>query len=156
MTMGSGSRIDSDAIIDSVHIFETRLDECVQRTRYRNSNGGPYDEVPISVREARLTVAPGILQRGGYFDIQWWCNGDYKYHYEEDGLQFRFGREEDNQGTDDPVEHFHPPADPGQHRQSCIASGHPPELVTLAVIANWVPAARRNDPDLLNDRSNPP
>lgn len=156
MTMGAGSGIDSNAIIHSVGIFEARLRDCVHRTRYRNANDGQYDEAPISVREARLTIAPGILQDGGYFDIQWWCNGDYKYHYQETGLQFRFEREVDNQNTSSPVNHFHPPNNPNQHLPSCIPPSHPPELVTLAVIANWLPAAQQEDPSLLNNQNNPP
>lgn len=156
MTMGGGSGIDSDAILDSVSIFEDTLEDCVYRVRYRNSKNGQYDEVPISVREARLTITPGILQDGGYFDIQWWCNGDYKYHYQETDLQFRFGREYDNQGSEIPITHFHPPEDPNQHLESCIPSEHPPELVTRAVIANWYPAARDGDPSLLNEQNNPP
>lgn len=156
MVMGSGSRIDQEAIIDSVNIFVDRLDDCVRAVTFRNTKGGPYEDDMTSPREARLTVVPGIHQDGGYFDIQWWQNGDYKFHYQENGLQFRFGREADNQGSSRPVRHFHPPSDPSRHEQSCIGSNHPPERVSLAVIANWLPAVRQSDPGVLNSQSNPP
>lgn len=156
MVMGSGSLIDQDAIISAANVFQDRLGDCVQQVRYKNSRDGPYEKSVTAPREARLTISPGIHQKGGYFDIQWWRNGDYKYHYQEEGLEFRFGREADNASTDDPVRHFHPPSDPDQHLPSCIGSGHPPERVTLAVIVCWLTAAKENDPDLLNSQSNPP
>lgn len=156
MVMGSGSAIDQDAIIDSVNVFLDRLADCVGAVRYRNTNDGGYVKTPISPRAARVTVSPGIQQQGGTFDIQWWENGDYKYHYQERGLQFRFGREADNEGTGKPVRHFHPPSDPSRHRQSCIGPDHPPERVTLAVIANWLPAVKQSDASVLNARRNPP
>lgn len=156
MVMGSGSAIDFDSIISSINIFKNRLGQCVVKTEFRNTRSGAYEKRPITPREARLTVAPGIQQIGGFFDIQWWSNGDYKYHYQEENLQFRFDREEDNKDTDKPIVHFHPPADVNRHDPSCISSGHPPERVTLAVIANWFPAAEKNDPSILNSVSNPP
>lgn len=156
MTMGRGSRIDSRAILDAVSVFERRLDECVAQDSYRNAGGRQFDEVPVSVRAARLTITPGIRQTGGYVDVQWWENGDYRYHYQEDGLQFRFGREIDNEDANQPVHHFHPPNDPSAHQASEIPPGHGPELVTLAVIANWHAAAQRSDPRLLNAIPNPP
>jgi len=136
--------------------IESRLDDCIVRVRYRNANDEQFGEVPVSVREARLTITPGIRRRGGYCDVQWWENGDYKYHYQEDGLQFRFGREQDDAATDRPVNHFHPPNAPSHHRASTISAVYGPELVTLAVVANWYEAASRNDPDRLNTIPNPP
>lgn len=156
MAMGSGSPIDQDAIISAANMFQDRLGDCVQQVKYKNSRDGPYEESVIAPREARVTISPGIHQKGVCFDIQWWRNGDYKYHYREEGLEFRFGREADNESTDNPVRHFHPPSDPSQHQVSCIGSGHPPERVTLAVIACWLPAAKENNPDHLNSQSNPP
>lgn len=156
MTMGGGSGIDSRAIRDSVRTFERRLGDCISQVGYRNSNDGQYDEVPVSPREARLTIAPGVQSNGGYFDVRWWQNGDYKYHYEEDGLLFRFGREVANRDLSKPVNHFHPPSDPAQHSPSCIPPDHEPELVTLAVIANWYVAAQEGDPERLNTLTNPP
>lgn len=156
MTMGSGSPIEQNAIISAINVFQDRLEDCVQQVQYKNSRDGPYEESIIAPREARVTISPGINQMGGYFDIQWWENGDYKYHYQEDGLEFRFGREADNENTDNPVRHFHPPSDPSQHLSSCIDSGHPPERVTLAVISCWYTAATESDPDLLNSQDNPP
>lgn len=156
MTMGGGGAIDPDAILDAVAVFERRLDECIHRVRFRNSRHAQYDDVPISVREARVTLVPGIHQDGAFVDVQWWQNGDYKYHYREAELQFRFDREQDTESTAVPVAHFHPPDTPDQHRASCIPSEHPVELVTLAVIANWLSAARQNDPSVVNALSDPP
>jgi hypothetical protein len=156
MAMGSGSPIDQDAILSAANVFQDRLGDCVYEVQFKNTRHGPYEADPISPREVRITVSPGIHQKGGYFDIQWWQNGDYKYHYRENGLEFRFGREEDNVSTSDPVRHFHPPSNPSQHLQSCIGPGHPPERVTLAVIACWFAAAKNGDPSLLNSQNNPP
>lgn len=156
MTMGSGGPIDQDAIVASASVFQDRVGDCVQRVRYKNSRDGPYEATLVSAHEARLTVSPGIHQRGGYFDIKWWENGDYRYHYQEQGLEFRFGREADNEDTALPVNHFHPPSDPSRHVRSCIDDGHPPERVTLAVTACWLPAVRESDPSVLNDQQNPP
>jgi hypothetical protein len=156
MTMGSGSPIDHDAIRAAVTVFQKRLVDCVQTVRYKNSRTGSYVTSPISPREARVTISPGITQKGGYFDIQWWQNGDYKYHYREQDLEFRFGCEADNATTSYPVRHFHPPSDPSQHHPSCIGPDHPPERVTLAVIACWFAAAEAGDPSLLNSQTNPP
>lgn len=156
MVMGSGTPFDRDAILAAANVFQDRLGDCVRAVRFANSRTGPYEAVPVSPREARITISPGIRRQGGYFDVQWWRNGDYKYHYREDGLEFRFGREADNAGTDAPVRHFHPPEDPTGHLQSCISSGHPPERVTLAVIACWFAAAKNGDPSLLNSQHDPP
>ena len=154
--MGSGEPVDADAIIAAAGAMESRLGALVHEVRYRNTQDGTYETAPLTPREARLTVAPGIEQDGGYFDIQWWTNGDYKYHYGERGLEFRFGREADNTGTDRPVHHFHPPGGLDEHRPSCIASGHPPELVTIAVGSTWLAAVRESDPSRLNDGDNLP
>lgn len=156
MAMGSGSPIDEDTIISAVNVFQGRLGDCVQEVRFKNSRNGAYEEAMITPWEARLTISPGIHEKGGYFDIQWWRNGDYKYHYREDGLEFRFGREADNASTNDPVRHFHPPSNPSQHVPSCIGPGHPPERVTLAVISCWLAAVKDSDPKLLNSQRNPP
>lgn len=154
--MGSGSRLDRDAIVTAANVFQNRLGNCVQQVRYRNTRAGPYEESLITPREVRVTISPGIQQKGGYFDIQWWQNGDYKYHFREEGLEFRFGREADNASTGKPVRHFHPPGDPSRHDPSCIGPGHPPERVTLAVIACWHAAAKENDPSVVNSQTNPP
>lgn len=156
MVMGSGSPIDQDSIVSAANVFRNRLGDCVRDVQYRNTRDGPYEANPITPREGRITVSPGIRQRGGYFDVQWWDNGDYKYHYREDGLEFRFGREADNTSTDDPVRHFHPLDDPSRHESSCISPDHPPERVTLAVIACWFAAAQSGDPSVLNSQNNPP
>lgn len=154
--MGSGSPLDQQAIRDSANVFLNKLGDCIQAVKFRNTRNEVYESKPITPREARLTIAPGICQNGGYFDVQWWQNGDYKYHYQEDGLQFRFGREEDNKNTNKPIHHYHPPGNPAKHLPSCIDPGHPPKRVTLAVIVCWLTAAKENDPTLINSQTNPP
>lgn len=150
MVMGNGSPLDSEAIHASVNTIANQLGDGFITARYRHTQHGLFTEKQGRVREARVTVAPGIHQDGGYFDIQWWENGDYKYHYREDGLEFRFGREEANRNTTDPVLHFHPPMDPSRHEQSCIGLEQPPERVTLAVLASWWAAVRAGDESRLN------
>ena len=156
MVMGSGTPVDTDALLAAVSTFESRLGQVVHEIRYRNSQVGSFETVPTTPREARITVAPGITQPGGYFDIQWWVNGDYKYHYREQGLEFRFGREADNAETDQPIRHFHPPRDLDQHRSSCIDVSQQPELVSIAVGTTWYVAGKDNDPSRLNDQNNLP
>jgi len=156
MVMGSGEPVDSEAIIAAVSAFQSRLGNVVHEVQYRNTRDGPYEPSPLTPREARLTVAPGIHQDGGYFDMQWWTNGDYKYHYRERDLKFRFGREADNADTDKPVRHFHPPDSLDEHRLSCIADGNPPELVTIAVGSTWFAAVKESDPSRLNQGDNLP
>lgn len=71
--------------------------------RDRNSRSGPLEREVVTPREVPIAVAPGTEARGGYFDVCWSENGDYRYHYLEDGIQFRFDREAENAGTDYPV-----------------------------------------------------
>ena len=93
MGMGNGSPIDSDAIDESVEQIRRQLGKGVAKVRFRYRKGQPFKQRKgEDLRAARVTVTPGIHERGGYFDIQWWENGDYKYHYREDGLEVRFGR----------------------------------------------------------------
>lgn len=150
MGMGNGSALDADSIETSVAILRRQLGKGVHTVQYKHTQGGRFEERDGRPREARVTVTPGIHQPGGYFDIQWWENGDYKYHYREEGLAFRFGREEANENTEKPVRHFHPPENRTEHRPSCITAGHPPERVTLAVLATWWAAVKAGDESLLN------
>ncbi|WP_174182925.1 hypothetical protein [Halococcoides cellulosivorans] len=150
MVMGRGTPLDGDAIVAAVSAIERRLGDCVHDVAYRNTRDGPYETACLTPREARLTLVPGIDQRGGYLDVQWWENGDYKYHYREEGLTFRFGREEANAETDDPIRHFHPPDDRSAHEPSAIAVTTP-ERVSIAVGTAWISAVRTGDPDRLND-----
>lgn len=150
MVMGNGSPIDAAAIDASVETMRRRLGSGVAAVKYKHTQDGQFEERDGRPREARVTVTPGIHQRGGYFDIQWWENGDYKYHYREDGLEFRFGREEANESTENPVRHFHPPENPDEHRPSRIENDHPSERVTIAVLATWWAAVKHADEGFLN------
>lgn len=154
--MGNGSEIDADSIDVSVETLRKQLDNGVVRVQYKHTQGGQFGTRNGSPREARVTVTPGINQSGGYFDIQWWENGDYKYHYREEGLEFRFGREAANAGSSQPVRHFHPPEDISKHNPSCISDGHPPERVTLAVLASWWAAVKEGDEAVLNTQNGLP
>lgn len=156
MEMGNGSPLDSEAILISVNTIANQFDEGFLEARFRHTQHGEFTEKRGRVREARVTVAPGIHQDGGYLDIQWWENGDYKYHYRENGLELWFGREASNLNTDHPVRHFHPPTDPSCHEQSYIDAEHPPERVTLAVLATWWTAVEAGDERVLNRQSGLP
>lgn len=155
MTLGDGSPLDPDATVRAVNTFADQLGACLQAVRYRNTRDGGYEETPRRPREARLTVAPGITAAGGYFDVAWWENGDYKYHYREEGIQFRFGREAAKRGTDVPVRHFHPPNDLDSHEPSRIG-GRTPELTTIGVVTTWFAAVAADDPTVVNDQSGLP
>ncbi|MFQ3319507.1 MAG: hypothetical protein ACI8UR_001904 [Natronomonas sp.] len=157
MGMGNGSPIDSEAIDESVEQMRKQLDKGVVNVRFRYQKDQPFKQRKgENPREARATVTPGIHQRGGYFDTQWWGNGDYKYHYREKGLEFRFGREAANESTNKPVRHFHPPSNLDEHRQSCIGIERPPELVTIAVLKTWWEAVENGDEGLVNAQNGLP
>ncbi|WP_248516276.1 hypothetical protein [Salinarchaeum laminariae] len=157
MGMGNGSPIDSEAIDESVEQMRQQLGRGVVEVRFRYRKGHPFTtRNGEDVRAARVTVTPGIHERGGYFDIQWWENGDYKYHYREDGLEFRFGREAANEPTDKPERHFHPPDTLEAHQQSCIGVDQPPKLVTIAVLKTWWTAVENGDGNLVNAQNGLP
>ncbi|SDZ98645.1 hypothetical protein SAMN04488065_1565 [Haloplanus vescus] len=157
MGLGNGSPIDSDAIDESVERMRRQLDTGVFEVQFQYQKGEPFSPRRDGThRAARVTVMPGIHQRGGYFDIQWWQNGDYKYHYREKGLEFRFRREEVNQSTKKPVQHFHPPDDLDKHRKSCIEVEQPPSLVTIAVLKTWWEAVKNSDENVVNAQNGLP
>ncbi|MFD1597495.1 hypothetical protein [Halobellus rarus] len=157
MGMGNGSPIDSEAIDESVEQMRHQLGTGVVNVRFRYQKGHPYTQREgKDLRAARVTVTPGIHKQGGYFDIQWWENGDYKYHYREDGLEFRFGREAANETTNKPVHHFHPPRNLDAHTQSCIGIEQPPKLVTIAVLKTWWTAVENGDRNLVNAQNDLP
>jgi len=157
MGMGNGSPIDSEAIDESVDQMCQQLGNGVVTVRFRYQKGHPFTQRDgEDLRAARVTVTPGIHGRGGYFDIQWWENGDYKYHYREDGLEFRFGREAANETTKKPVRHFHPPSNLDAHTQSSIGIEQPPTLVTIAVLKTWWTAVQNGDESLVNAQNGLP
>jgi hypothetical protein len=156
MVLGNGTTLDPDAILVSVNTAADQLGRGFLRAQYKNTRHGSHEDLPFRPREARITVQPGINQEAGYFDIQWWANGDYKYHCREQGLEFRFGCEQANESTTHPVYHFHPPNDGDTHVQSCIGANHPPERVTRAVLATWWAAVRSGDEAVLNTQDGLP
>ena len=157
MGMGNGSPIDSEAIDESVEQMRRQLGKGVIEVRFRYQKGHPFEhrkgEDP---RAARVTITPGIHEPGGYFDVQWWENGDYRYHYREERLEFRFGREAANKTTNKPVRHFHPPGNLNAHKQSCIGIEQPPKRVTIAVLKTWWTAVENGDEDLVNAQNGLP
>ena len=157
MGMGNGSPVDSEAIDESVEQMRQQLGKGVVKVRFRYRKGHPFTQRNgKDIRAARVTVTPGIHRRGGYFDIQWWENGDYKYHYREEGLEFRFGREAANETTSKPVRHFHPPRNLDAHTQSCIGVEQPPKLVTIAVLKTWWTAVKTGDENVVNAQNGLP
>ncbi len=151
MGMGNGSLIDSDAIDEGVNQMRRQLGNGIVDVKFQYQNGHSFTQRNgDDIRAARVTVAPGIHGQGGYFDIQWWENEDYKYHYREKELEFRFGREATNEATDKPVRHFHPPNTRNAHKQSCIGVDYPPALVTIAVLKTWWTAVENGNRDLVN------
>ncbi len=157
MGIGNGSPVDSEAIDESVEQMRQQLGKGVVTVRFRYQKGHPFTQRNgKDIRAARVTVTPGIHRRGGYFDIQWWENGDYKYHYREEGLEFRFGREAANETTSKPVRHFHPPRNLDAHMQSCIEVEQPPKLVTIAVLKTWWTAVKTGDENVVNAQNGLP
>ena len=136
--------IDWDALRAVEGVFRDRLDGVVTNVEYVPSAIDPV--------ELRLTLAVGFEADHCRFDVQWWTNHGYKYHYSEADLEFRFGWEIRPAYPD---KHFHPPENPAGHRESCITHEEP-ELVTLAVIKCWWDAIEAGDSSLLNTQENPP
>lgn len=145
MAEGSRGALDWDKISRVCRVFEDRLDGLVKDIRY----------VPNSLNPSALLVElhDGIEADSGRFEIQWWEDHGYKYHYLEDGLEFRFGWERGD--PDLPDKHFHPPEALGDHEPTCIKHEEP-LLVTLAVIECWLDAARTGNPTVLNQQIDPP
>ena len=155
--MGGGSQIDSGAILKSVNQMRKQLDKGFVEVQFKYQKGSSFTQWNgKDIRAARVTVAPGIHKQGGYFDIQWWKNGDYKYHYREEGLEFRFGREAGNKTSNKPVQHFHPPNNIDAHKQSCIGVDQPPERVAIAVLKTWWTAVENGNANLINAQNGLP
>ncbi|OLZ40438.1 hypothetical protein A6E15_05300 [Natrinema saccharevitans] len=136
--------IDWDALRAVEGVFRDRLNGLVTDAEY----------VPDAIDpvELRVTLAAGFDADRCRFDVQWWTNHGYKYHYSEADLEFRFGWEI---RPSSPGKHFHPPGNPTEHRESCITHEEP-ELVTLAVIKCWWDALEAGDLAVLNSNENQP
>lgn len=136
--------IDWDALRTVESVFRDRLNGLIVETEYVPNAIDPV--------ELRVSLGVGFETNDSRFDVQWWTNHGYKYHYSEADLEFRFGWEIRPHYPD---KHFHPPANPSEHRESCITHEEP-ELVTLAVIKCWWDALEANDPSALNTSDDPP
>ena len=136
--------IDVEALQTAERIFQKRLNGLIKDIEYVPSVIEPV--------ELQITHHTGFNTDVCRFDIQWWTNHGYKYHYIEDELEFRFGWEI---RPSYPDKHFHPPEALTEHRESCI-SHEESELVTFAILKCWWDALRADDPSLLNKQKDPP
>lgn len=136
--------IDVDALHAVERVFQTRLNGLLTDVAYVPSAVDPT--------KLRITIQAGFDADICRFDVQWWTNHGYKYHYVENGVEFRFGWEIRPAYPD---KHFHPPDALTEHRESCIVHEEP-ELVTLAVLRCWWDALRTGDRSLLNGQDDPP
>ncbi|MEY7852286.1 hypothetical protein AB7C87_24145 [Natrarchaeobius sp. A-rgal3] len=108
-------------------------------------------QAPLATATVDDIVSPSVLMvklsdglqddSTGRFDIQWTTEGDYKFHYTEADLDFRWGHHP--HGDDYNVQgdaHFHPPPDASNHpndvEHSCFTVHHP-KLVARGVLKNW-------------------
>jgi hypothetical protein len=125
--------IDGNALQTVERVFRKRLNGLIKDIEY----------VPNTIEavELRITLYSGFNTDISWFDVQWWSNHGYKYHYVDDELEFRFGWEI---RPVHPDKHFHPPEDITEHRKSCITH-ETPELVTLAVLKCWWDALQAGD-----------
>ncbi|RQG92919.1 hypothetical protein EA462_01475 [Natrarchaeobius halalkaliphilus] len=120
-------------------------------------------QAPLATATVDDMVSPSVLmveltaglqdESTGRFETQWTIEGDYKFHYTEDDLDFRWGHHP--HGGDYNVQgdaHFHPPPNASSHpndiEPSCFTV-HRPKLVTRGVLKNWH-AAYHDGPDELN------
>lgn len=89
---------------------------------------------PVNPNELVVDLSSGY-ESPGRFEITWWKQGAYRYHYTEpDGIDFRF----DNHPKEDaPVAHFHPPADAGRAEPSFLGGETQPQIVTRAIMSRW-------------------
>lgn len=123
--------IDGDALLAIRGVFERQA---------------PYGTTSLddSLDPSALAVLLNVgLSEGttGRFDIQWTIEGDYKFHYTEGELDFRWGHHP--HGGDYNVlgdAHFHPSpdasSDPDKVEASCFTVRQP-TLVARGVLTNW-------------------
>lgn len=136
--------IDEEALYAVERTVIQRLDALIESIEYVPSAINPV--------ELRIEMQTGFESETCRFDVQWWMNHGYKYHYIEDGIEFRFGWEV---RPNHPEKHFHPSEDLSEHRRSCIRHEEP-ELVTLAVLKCWWDALSEGALSLLNEQRDPP
>lgn len=117
--------IDVEARQAAERVFHDRLGDVIRTVAYTPSSVDPV--------ELRVELGGGFEAARSRFDVQWWMNHGYEYHYTESDIEFRFGWE---RGGDHPERHFHPPGETTIHRESCIEHEEP-QLVTLAAVKCW-------------------
>lgn len=104
--------------------------------------------------ELNIVVSQGFgSSPSSRFDIVWTERDCYNFHYTEpDGVDFRFDRHPE---PNIQAKHFHQPPDANTRVPSCIEVEQV-DIVTRAVLKCWRTALERDDPSLVNTRSNPP
>ena len=134
---------------DAVHRLRGAIDaEVLFGLREEFHRQAPFATATVDdvVNPTVLTVALTASLRPaadttGRFDVQWTTEGDYKLHYTEPDLDFRWGHHPHGGAYDVPDDaHFHPPPyasrDPADVEASCF-SVHRPRLVVRGVLTNW-------------------
>lgn len=115
----------------------------------------------LNPSELEVRYNEGLLSADqSRIDIQWTTRNDYKYHYTDTTVDFRWGRHPHDDDVQVPgLEHYHPPSDaspdPAKVEASCI-NQRPETIVTRAVIKLWRAAYHANSLDPLNTGRNPP
>lgn len=106
-------------------------------------------DTPVSPSELVIEFQSG-LDAAGRFEITWWEQCAYRFHYTEpDGLDFRFDRHPKD-GT--PESHFHPPPDAGPAEPSMLAGTNQPQVVARVIGTQWRTAIiEERDLALLNE-----
>lgn len=105
---------------------------------------------PVSPSELVIKLQTG-LDAPGRFEITWWEQGAYRFHYTEpDGLDFRFDRHPKDGA---PESHFHPPPNAGPAEPSILAGTNQPQVVARVIGTQWRTAIiEERDLTLLNQR----
>jgi hypothetical protein len=142
---GNTGPIDYDALQTILDIF-LETEPLVSH----HALSGRLDSNP----ELNITLDEGFGScASGRFDIVWTEHDCYNFHYtEQNGVDFRFDRHPEPHVPD---KHFHEPPDATSQVSSCVEVEQV-EIVTRAVIKCWRTALERDDPSLVNSRSNPP
>ncbi len=89
---------------------------------------------PVNPTELVVELSAG-LDSPGRFEITWWEQEAYRFHYTEpEGLNFRF----DSHPKDGaPAAHFHPPPAAGRAEPSFLDGISQSQVVTRAVMTRW-------------------
>ena len=90
-------------------------------------------ETPAHPTELVVEFETG-LETAGRFEITWWEEDAYRFHYTEDEIDFRFDRHP-KKGA--PQAHFHLPPDAGEAVPSLLTGITQPQVVTRVILGQW-------------------